>query len=323
MPMHFIAPCALAIALMLSVGSAAAQHAGHTPPSAPKHSQTPVVKPKAAPVDAHAGHQPQADPVDHTTMDHSGMDHAAMGHNPATATPPRTPIPTITDADRAAAAPPAHAHAAHDNAIHHYLLLDRLERTDGEHSNGQQWQLQGWLGTDEHRVWLRSEGERSDGHTESANVELLYGRPIARWWDALAGVRYDVHPGDAQPWLALGVTGVVPYKFELDATVYLGEKNRSAASVELEYETLLTNRLILQSALEARLHGYTDAKRGVGTGVSTLDAGLRLRYEWHRQFAPYLGVSRERAFGHTAELRDAHGEDRDSTQWLVGVRVWF
>lgn len=324
MPTHFIAPCALAVALMLAVGSAAAQHAGHTAPNTPK-AKAPVSKSKAAPVDAHAGHRPQASQVDHSTMDHSGMDHAAMGHGKTAAAPtqPRTPIPPITDADRAGAAPPEHAHPAHDNTIHHYLLLDRLERTDGDHGNGQHWELSGWLGTDHHKLWLRSEGERSDGRTESANVELLYGRPIARWWDAMAGVRHDVHPGDAQQWLALGISGVVPYKFELDATVYLGDGGRSAASVELEYETLFTNRLILQSAIEATLHGYNDPERGVGAGLSTLEAGLRLRYEWHRQVAPYIGIGYERAFGRTADLRGEHGEGRDATQWLVGVRVWF
>ncbi|MCK9537749.1 copper resistance protein B [Dokdonella sp.] len=272
--------------------------------------------------------------VDHSTMDHATTDHAQPNHSHAdhsgmshehTAAPeqPREPIPPITAADRAAAFPPVSAHAMADNAIHHFAQFNRLEAWDAKPGTGFGWEGKAWIGTDLDRLWLRSEGERVDGVTENADLEVLYGHSIAPWWDLLAGLRQDFGRGPARSWAAFGVQGLAPYKFEVAATAYVGERGRTAARVEIEYTTLLTNRLILQPLLEANLYGREDAPRSIGTGLSTLEAGLRLRYEFTRQFAPYIGIVRERAFGGTANLRRAAGEDGSATRIVVGLRTWF
>lgn len=208
-------PCSIALvaALALAAGSAQAQQHDHG-----QHSTVPT--------------ESESKAADHAKMDHSQ-------HEDASAQTPLTPIPPITDADREAAKPPAHAHD-HGSGVFSYLLFDRLETRDAEPGNGQAWEAQGWIGSDRHRLWLRSEGERSDGHTESADIELLYGRPIARWWDLVAGVRHDIAPGDDQNFAAIGVMGMAPYKFDIEATAYLGASGQTAARIEAEYELLLT-----------------------------------------------------------------------------------
>lgn len=295
-------------------------HAGHKMPAAP-----PARKNQAEVDHAAMGHAaPQQEPVDHSKMDHSTIDHSAMGHGmPMARTEPLTPIPEITDADRAAAVPQPHDHPVHDSGIFSYVLFNRLEAWDAAPGTGTQWEAQSWIGTDLNRVWLRSEGEHVDGNTESADLEVLYGRSITPWWDVVAGVRHDFKPGRSQDFLALGVIGLAPYMFEVSATAYLGESGRTEASVEVEYEMLLTNRLILQPLLEVRFFGQTDERRGVGSGLGMAEAGLRVRYEVNRQFAPYIGVARERAFGRTALLRRNEGEDTDDTRVVAGVRIWF
>jgi len=244
----------------------------------------------------------------------------------ASADQPRTPIPALTDADRAAAAPPpgGHAlHAMHDDLAHSFISLDRLETWDADPGAGIGWEGEAWFGTDRDRLWLRSEGEGSGGHVESADIEALYGRAIAPWWDAVVGVRHDFKPGDAQDFAAIGVIGLAPYKFEVAATAYVGASGRTMARVEIEYETLLTNRLILQPLLEADFNGRDDPRRATGSGLSTLEAGLRLRYEIDRRFAPYVGIVRERAYGHTAEFRRDRGEDAADTRVVIGIHLWF
>jgi copper resistance protein B len=256
--------------------------------------------------------------------EHSTMDHAAMQHADPAATTyamPREPIPPVTAEDVAAAFPDVAAHAMHDNAIHSFVLVDRLEADVG--GDAQTWAAQAWIGTDRDRLWLRSEGERDGTGTHAADLEVLYGRGVARWWDLLVGVRHDFAPAGAQDFLAVGVTGLAPYKFEVSATAYLGASGQSAARLEVEYETLLTNRLVLQPLLEANLYGKDDPRRGLGSGLATVEAGLRLRYEFTRRFAPYIGVVRERAFGKTAALRHGSGEDTDDTRFVAGLRVWF
>lgn len=217
----------------------------------------------------------------------------------------------------------AHGETAHDNSVQSYVLFNRLEGFDADHGTGLEWEAQAWIGTDTDKLWLRSEGERIDGRTEAAGFEALYGRPIARWWDLLAGVRHDFKPGASQDWAALGVAGVAPYKFEVEATAYLGPSGRTSARIEAEYDVLFTNRLILQPLMEANLYGKDDPQRGIGSGLSTIEAGLRLRYEVHRQFAPYVGLVYERAYGDTADFRRAAGEGAGDTRLVAGVRVWF
>lgn len=307
-------------------------HAGHggTTTSAPKVEATPAQQ-----VDhAAMGHDmpmpaAPAEPMNHSKMGHDTeampMDHSAMNHGAEAPAPtqPRTPIPAVMDADRAAAAPPSGGHPAHDNSIQRYMLLDRLEGWDADPGAGTAWAMQGWLGTDLNRLWLRSEGERVDGRTESADLEVLYGRSVARWWDVVAGVRHDFNPGGSQDFAAIGVMGLAPYMFEVQATGYIGQSGQTAARIEVEYEMLLTNRLILQPMVEVDFYGRNDERRGIGSGLSTAEAGLRLRYEITRQFAPYVGIVREQAFGRTADLRRAEGEDTNDTRVVAGFRIWF
>lgn len=242
-------------------------------------------------------------------------------HETAVPKEPRTPIPPITDADRAAAQPPAHGHEHGDKTIG-YLLFDRLEAWNDD-GDGQAWEAQGWLGNDRHKLWLRSEGEREDGRTSHADVEVLYGRPIARWWDLVAGVRHDIAPGRDQNFAAIGVIGTAPYKFEVEATAYLGASGQTAARISAEYELLLTNRLILQPKIEADWHGRDDHSRGIGSGLGKIDTGLRLRYEFTRKFAPYVGVVHERSFGGTADMLRDEGEASRDTRVVAGLRLWF
>lgn len=306
-------------------------HAGHEASTAKDAAQS-----ETAVMDhAHMGHDmPKAQStghagMDHGTMDHGSMghgamDHSAMGHGAATKPgQPLTPIPVVTDADRAAAFPDLKLHMEHASEVNSMVLFNRLEGWDADQGSGQAWEAQAWIGTDINRLWLRSEGERTDGHTESADLEVLYGRSVSAWWDVVGGIKHDFKPGDSRTWAAFGVQGLAPYKFEVQATAYLGESGQTAANVEAEYELLLTNRLVLQPLVELSFHGKDDPLRGIGSGLSTAEAGLRLRYEFTRRFAPYIGVVHERAFGETADLREAEGEGVSDTRVVAGVRVWF
>ena len=248
-----------------------------------------------------------------------------MGHAmpPQVPTAPHDLIPVLTDADRAAAFPAVSGHAAHDSRVFGFAQLARFEAWDADEGTGLLWDVLGWVGGDIQKLWLRTEGERVDHATEAADVELFYGRAVARWWDVVGGVRHDFDPGPSRTWLAIGLVGLAPQKFEVEATAYLGESGRAAAQLEVEYEMLLSNRLILQPLLELNALSKDDLERGLGSGVTTAEASLRLRYEITRQFAPYLGLVYERAYGETADFRRAAGEDVDDTRIVAGLRLWF
>lgn len=267
----------------------------------------------------------QAQEMDHSQMDHSTMDHSGMQHHaPDVDSDPVTPVPALTDADRAAAFPELNAHAMHaESAIHSMLLFDQLEVWDASPGTGLGWDVTAWAGTDTNRLWLRSEGAQIDSSLEDADLELLAGHSVAPWWDFLVGVRHDFKPGPSQTFLAVGVMGLSPYKFETDITAYLGEGGQTAARLQFEYETLFTGRLILQPKLEFNFYGKDDPARGIGSGLSDAEAGLRLRYEVTRRFAPYVGVAWQQAYGQTADYRRAAGEEAGEVRWVAGLRLWF
>ncbi len=264
----------------------------------------------------HAGHAQHAQQTEHA--EHTQHD----AHAPPSEQLPREPIPPLTDADRAAAFPAGlSGHAVHDD-IHSFVLVDRLETSDAG-DDPLAWEASAWIGTDLDRAWLRSEGEAADGRVEAANLELFYGRAVSRWWDGVVGVRHDVGDGPSRTYAAIGVIGLAPQKFEVEATAYLGDHGQAGLAVEAEYDTLLTNRLVLQWQAGAEAWGRSDPQRGLGAGLATVEAGLRLRYEVTRRFAPYVGIAHERAFGNTADLRRAGGHPTDDTRVVAGVRFWF
>ncbi len=261
--------------------------------------------------------------MDHSQMqgmDHSKMDHSNMGAGTGTLV---TPIPPITEADRQAAFPDLHTHHLHGTSINSFWMLDRLEVSDADPGTALGWEGMAWIGGDVQRLWLRTEGEAVSGRVEHGDVEVLYGRGVRAWWDVVAGVRHDIGEGPSRTWGAFGVQGLAPYKFEVAATAYVGQGGRTAARVEAEYDTLFTNRLILQWRAEANAYSKSDPLGGIGSGVSTLEAGLRLRYEVTRQFAPYIGIEHERAFGNTADLRRVGGHGAGDTRVVAGLRLWF
>lgn len=210
-----------------------------------------------------------------------------------------------------------------DNAPFGMLLFDQLEYANGRDANSQIWEAQGWYGTDSDKLWMRTEGDRSNGRIENADVEGLWYRAVAPYWGTQLGLRQDFGDGPGRSWAAFGVEGLAPYWFELAATAYVGQSGRSAVRLRAEYELLFTQRLILQPEFEVNLYGKDDPARRIGSGLSDAEFGLRLRYEIRRQFAPYVGVLWSRRLGRTADYAREDGRSPFDRQFVAGVRIWF
>ena len=203
------------------------------------------------------------------------------------------------------------------------VILDQLEMRDVGGDNTLSWDGQGWLGRDLHKIWFKTDGERTAGSTDEAELQFLYSKVIARYWDFQLGVRHDFKPSPSRSWAAIGFKGLAPYFFDIDAAAFIGESGRTALRFEAEYELLFTQRLILTPDIEINLYGQNDPDAGIGAGLSDLEAGLRLRYEIRREFAPYIGVNWSRLFGNTADFARIAGEKSSETQLVIGLRAWF
>ena len=204
------------------------------------------------------------------------------------------------------------------------LLVDRLEYARSGGAGEGVYDLRAMFGTAYDKLVVKAEGEAAHGRVGDARNELLWGHAVGSYWDTQLGLRTDAGSGlPSRSWMAVGIQGLAPYWFEVEATAYVGEGGRTALRLALEYELLVTQRLILQPRVEASFYGKRDAATHTGSGLATGAAGLRLRYEIGRQFAPYVGVERTGAFGDTADMRRAAGERPKQTRWVAGVRMWF
>lgn len=203
------------------------------------------------------------------------------------------------------------------------LLVDQFETVRGDDNNFTAYDLQAWYGRTYDRAVLKAEGDIDGGEIVEARSELLWGHAVAPYWDTQLGVRFDSGEGPNRGWVAFGVQGVAPYWFDVDVTAYLGEKGRTALRVDTEYELLFTQKLILQPRIEANVYGKADNERELGSGLSDITAGLRLRYEFRREFAPYVGIELARKFGETGDLAKEAGEDVSDMRFVAGLRFWF
>lgn len=210
-----------------------------------------------------------------------------------------------------------------DDPLLTMLVVDQFELRNGEGKSPLVWDAEGWVGKDLQKLWIKTDGEYVDGQVEEAELQALYSRAIAPFWDLQLGWRRDIRPTPQRDWLAFGLKGLAPYFFDIDTTLYIGDSGRTSARLQAEYEVMLTQRLVLVPEIELNLYGKNDPATGTGSGLSNVEAGLRLRYEVRREFAPYIGVNWSRLYGQTADYVRAEGTDVDNLQLVFGVRFWF
>ena len=299
-----------------SPGSAPDPHAGHQMPATP------------APANPHAGHAMPASPAAEPQAERgeAAMPDKQTGADLAVGDAP--PPPTIRDsiADQVYNADAMRRSriilaSEHGGARVSKLQADILEWApkDDRYS----WQVEGWYGGDINRLAFKTEGEGQAGDgLESAEVQLLYSRAVARYTDLQAGVRYDVEPR-GRGYATVGVDAMFPYWFEAEGALFLSDQGDLLARVEGSYDLRLTQRLVLQPRAELEFAAQDIPQSQIGSGLSRGEFGLRLRYEFKREFAPYIGISHERSFGDTADFVRAHGEKAASTRLVVGLRAWF
>jgi copper resistance protein B len=322
-------------------------HAGHRMPA------------QTAPIDPHAGHDmpapAPAQPNPHAGHDmsamapaqtdpHAGHDTSAMNMGPpdtptsadTPGRPPEDPLPAaalIAPTHAADLVFGAEAMAASRRTLVREngdvrttaVIIDRLEVGFGDDDESYLWDVQGWSGGDINRFWWKSEGEGDfGGEFEEAELQALYSRAVTPFWDLQTGVRQDFRPdGEDTTHLVLGLQGLAPHWWEIDAAAFLSTDGDLTAGVEAEYDQRITQRLILQPRLEIDASASDIPELEIGSGLSSVEAGLRLRYEFRKEFAPYVGVEWSRAFGETADYIEARGGETDDTRFVVGLKAWF
>lgn len=320
--------------VMSAAEQAVDEHAGHVmsaaEPVADEHAGH--VMPAAEPVDEHAGHvMPAAELV---VDEHAGHDMSTMTEAGTPAAESAAPSEAFSGPLHAAdtffdpslmAAIRENMRIENGDIKTFWISADQAEtriRDGGD--KAYVWDAQGWYGGDINKIWIKSEGEgsyhESPGHAE---VQALWSHAIAPFWDFQAGVRHDFRPKSGRTHAVVGIQGLMPYQFELDAAAFVSDDGDVSARVEAEYDQRITQRLILQPRVEMDVSGANIPERGLGSGLSSAALGLRLRYEFFREFAPYIGMEYARSFGSTADYVHLAGEDVGGWNFVMGIRTWF
>ena len=205
-----------------------------------------------------------------------------------------------------------------------FVQADRLEGRASEAERGYLLDLQGWVGTDASKFWAKIEGDGVvGGALEELEVQALYSRMVGSFFDLQLGVRQDVSADEPRTHAVVGVQGLAPYWFEVDAAAFVSHTGDVTARVEAEYELLFTQRLVLQPRIELNAAFQDVEALGLGAGLSSAEAGLRLRYEIRREMAPYVGISWQRAYGGTADFARAAGAGVAGAAVVAGLRLWY
>jgi len=317
-------------------------HAGHHMPDMGGNRA-----PAAPTTDPHAGHDMSAMPGMTAAPDDPHAGHAMPGMTgmvmppvvPTSADdpgrPPQAPPPVAATRGPAHAADlyfdPAEMTAARErlrvengDVRTTTVILDQFEAGSAEGDTTYAWGAQGWTGGDINRFWWKSEGEGAfDGEVEEAELQALYSRAISPFFDVQAGVRQTYRPDGDRTDLVLGVQGLAPYWFEVGGAVFLSTQGELTARGEAEYDQRITNRWILQPRAEINLSAEDIPELSIGSGVTSLQLGARLRYEIRKEFAPYVGVEWTRHFGNTADYLKAAGHDVEDTRLVIGLSAWF
>jgi copper resistance protein B len=295
---------AVLLAIALAPSSAQAQAQSAPPPTQAS--------------DPHAGHT-MAEPADSA---------ASPGPEIETAPPPEAGSgpPRAADAifgGEAMAASRRELQRTHGDFPVSWFQGDRLELRSNKGADAYLWDVQGYRGGPTRRVWFKSEGEGAlGGGVDAAEVQALWARAVAPFWDLQLGVRQDF-AGPSTSYAVVGVQGLAPYLFEVDAALFVSHRGHVTARIEAELDQRITQRLIVQPRAEVLLAASDDRRLGIGAGLDELQLGLRLRYEFVREFAPYVGIEQRWRVGRGATYSRAAGDDLSTTSLLAGVRFWF
>lgn len=263
-------------------------------------------------------------------------EHAAMGHCPLAADePPTAPPPAAALSGPENAADAVYGTGAmalaretlrreHGGVRAYKVLFDRVEARLRGGADGYLVDGQAWYGGDIEKLWLKTELEGEFEHGfEEAEVQALWSHAIDPWFDLQTGLRYDARSGPDRAHLALGIQGLAPYWWEVDAALFVSTKGDVTARAEAEHDVRITQNLILQPRAEIDLSLQDVPELALGSGLTNAAVGARLRYQLTPTFSPYAGLEYDRAFGDTARLRRVGGESAGGWTFLAGIRTWF
>ncbi|MCX7362638.1 MAG: copper resistance protein B [Alphaproteobacteria bacterium] len=194
-----------------------------------------------------------------------------------------------------------------------------------------EWKAKGWIGDDYNKLRLESSGVIADngqidgeGGTKGVDSRFYYSRLISDFWDAKLGIQATVFGhGLSRTGFVAGFEGLAPFGFHVDAVAGVNQTGIATLKLDIDYDILLSQKLIATPFVEAMVASGDDRAIDLGSGLSRFEIGARLRYEFAKEFAPFIGVSFEQFTGPTASYVAAGNEPTSKLRAIAGIKIWF
>ena len=301
-----------AVALLAAPAFAQSGHQGHDMPAVKAQTATPP----PASDDPHAGHDTSSVGTETPATDE-------VGTVPAPAPPSDHAADAIFGGDVMARSRKELAYEV-GGMGYSLVTIDLLEVGVQKGRESYRFEGEAFTGGNINRFGIKFEGEGAFGErTDALELQALYSRAIAPYWNLQAGVRYDIEPDPSRTYLVVGVEGIAPYWFKVNAAGFVSNKGEVRARAEVSYDQRITQSLIVQPRIEANIAFQDMRAIGVGAGLTDFEAGLRLRYEIKQEIAPYVGVEWRKQTGATARYARLAGDDPETISLVAGIRIWF
>ncbi len=207
-----------------------------------------------------------------------------------------------------------------------FVLFDQLEYAPAGRGDPFNIEMRSWYGGARQRLWVLAESEFASRVEEGeAELRVAYGRLVDPFWDATVGLRVDQHWGDVHPsrvQLALGLQGLAPYRLELSPTLFVSPRGELSGRLEGSFQLQFTQRLIAEPEFEVNAALQAVPKYALRSGLNDFEYGARLRYEFRRELAPYVGWSRSRRISGSTNVGRPYGDPVAESRLVFGLRLW-
>lgn len=207
-----------------------------------------------------------------------------------------------------------------------FVLADQLEYAPNGVGRPVNLEILSWYGGAINRVWVRPQAEIATSQRQGEfETEVLYGRLVDPWWDAVVGLRVDTHWGSndfTRVLATVGLIGLARYRFEFEPTLFVSQKGELSARVQASTQILITQKLVAEPEFEVNAALQAVPDYDIRSGLNDYEAGVRVRYEFRREIAPYVGWSSSRRVGGSTDLPAPDGDPRSENRLVVGLRLW-
>ncbi len=202
--------------------------------------------------------------------------------------------------------------------VNYKVLVDKFENQNTKDNDTFSWDASAYVGYDLDKIYVYSEGDKTNGSSAESETQLLYSKAISPYWDVQFGVEYDKAAEDSKTWGVISFDGTAPYFIESKDSLLIGSDGNLGLKLSAETELLITQRLFFVPKVEVNIYTKDDEKMEIGKGLSNIKTSLRLKYKITQEIMPYIGVEHNQNYGNTSDFAPLN-----DTYFVLGVSFWF